>query len=125
MGSGKNFVDAHYEAEEAESWMQFEESKQHAASVRLPTDTVALLDALAERFRTSRNSIISDFVRSEAMAAFQSLSEQDLFSVALAADKNYATFEKVSFDGGGTFSMIAKHVQGKALALKESSEVAA
>lgn len=125
MSSGKNFIDANYEAEEAENWMKFEESKQHAASVRLPTDTVALLDALAERFRTSRNSIISDFVRVETMAAFQSLSDQDLFSVALAADKNYASFEKVPFEGIGTFSRIARHVRGKDLVPEESSEVSA
>lgn len=108
MSSGKYFVDNSYEAEDAEDWMKFEESRQHAASVRLPIDTVALLDALAERFRTSRNSIISDFVRAETLSAFKALSEQDLVSVALLADKNYAALEKVPFDGVGSFSRLVK-----------------
>lgn len=94
MGSGSSFVQYEYEKENAllehQAW---ESSFNVPFSIRLDGLTASIIDGLAVRFGTSRNSIIGDMLKADAMEALQDLKPEDRVKVAEFGDKAYEAFQ--------------------------------
>ena len=94
MSAGKDFVTESYEAELEMFLEEHEESRNVPFSGRIDSNTAALLDGLAQRFKVSRNSIVSQFLRAEAINAFQNLKPEDRLSVADISDSVFQSLMK-------------------------------
>lgn len=87
MSTGQMFIDSEYAKEDEKEIQAFEESLNHAVSIRIPVRTVALLDGLAKRFGISRNAVVSDFLFQDVEDAFKALKAKDRLMVAEVADE--------------------------------------
>lgn len=96
--NGSEYVKEYYQIEEI-SEVALHEAISMNFSLRMPADQLALFDALAHRFRTSRNRLASEILEQFAKDAFAELKKSDRRKVAEKADElGKAYFEKLGVD---------------------------
>lgn len=96
--NGSEYVKQYYQVEEI-SEVALHEAISMNFSLRMPADQLALFDALAHRFRTSRNGLASEILEQFAKDAFAELKNSDRRKVAEKADElGRAYFEKLGVD---------------------------
>ena len=96
--NGSEYVKQYYRIEEI-SEVALHEAISMNFSLRMPADQLALFDALAHRFRTSRNGLASEILEQFAKDAFAELTKSDRRKVAEKADELGKTyFEKLGVD---------------------------
>lgn len=109
MSAGSRFVDHEYEKEDAITEEQLYESTFFVpVTIRLDATTASILDGLAARFGQSRNSIASEFLKNDALEAFQSLRPKDRLKVAEVGDaafSTWATKNSMTFSDGGLLNL--------------------
>jgi hypothetical protein len=96
--NGSEYVKKYYKIEEI-SDIALHDAISMNFSLRMPADQLALFDALAHRFRTSRNGLASEILEQFAKDAFAELNKSDRRKVAEKADElGKAYFEKLGVD---------------------------
>jgi hypothetical protein len=84
--NGAEYVKNYYRLEEDSDISHYESTSMNF-SLRMPADKLALFDALANRFRSSRNSLAGEILSKFAMDAFAELSQKDRRKIAVKADE--------------------------------------
>lgn len=96
--NGSEYVKHYYQIEQV-SEIALHDAISMNFSLRMPADQLALFDALAQRFRTSRNGLASEILEQFAKDAFAELNKVDRRKVAEKADELGRTyFEKLGVD---------------------------
>ena len=110
MGAGSDFVLNHYHSEENE---MLEKSFSVPFSVRFDGITAAIIDGLCVRFGTTRNAVIREMIKQNALEAMKALTAADRLIVANEGEKAYAEFLSKNpnvRDSGGALTRIAEHM---------------
>jgi hypothetical protein len=89
---------------------------EHLETMRFSTaahiESVAIIDAIAQRFNTSRASLIKDILRHASKEMFENLGSQDLPSIGKEIDESIhkhckSVYKDYQHDGEGHYSHLA------------------
>jgi hypothetical protein len=97
--------------EEDENDMEHLETTRFSASAHI--ESVAIIDAIAQRFNVYRASLVKDILMHAANEMFESLGSQDLPPIAKDIDKAVhkhckSVYKDYEFSGEGHFEHLAK-----------------
>lgn len=86
------------------------EVESKVTTIRLPLEDLSILQAIADFYQETRQSVVIDFLRTSAMQFFQSLPSSVRSDIAARADKIlFSELKQQCKESGGDFEMVGTH----------------